>query len=85
MKRRLALGIADPVVANRFLLWGLGGLCASTIVLSSIPMMFLGTAHWASQVCMLTIGFLGTLATITYGLAFFPPKSYFARLQNAST
>ena len=76
MRRRVALEMADPVVADRFLLWGLGGACASVIVLSGSAVILVGPSHWLADASMLCIGVLGTLASGLYALAFFPPESY---------
>ena len=85
MKKRIALGLADPMVTNRFLLWGLGSLCASVIVLGAIPGIFLDPSHGLVQASLLNIGVLGTLASLAYALAFFPPASYTAWVQRAET
>ena len=60
MKKRLALGLADPVVTNRFLLWGLGSLCASLIVLSAIAPTLLDASHPLARLGLYSIGILGT-------------------------
>jgi len=77
MRRRRALGLADPVVTNRFLLWSFGAAAAA-----------LGTAvgtltSWATGTASLEIPWVvtsssahGMVAAIAMWLAFVPPKAY---------
>ena len=41
-RKRMALGLADAVIANRFLLWGIFGLLATGINIASITANALG-------------------------------------------
>jgi len=82
MKRRLELGLADPIVTNRFLLWFLATLCGmGSIWVVNIPSLAGGTSN-VSEVTALTVTCLmGTailgLTTISfYWLTFFPPSWY---------
>lgn len=84
MRRRVALGLADPLVANRFLLWGTAALgttlatwCASIpyflasrqdLVLSWTPVVYLGTATF------------GAATVVLYYLTFFAPAGYRRRV-----
>jgi hypothetical protein len=76
-RRRLRLGLSDPVVANRFLLWGLASLSELGIygvvmisILRGVPADFLnGTAA-------LVVSALGLGAAVTIMLAFLPPRAY---------
>lgn len=80
-RRRLALGLADPVVVSRFFLWGLFGLMATCInVVSVISQMVLGQAANAPAV-MLSMGIFGGAASVAMYLAFFAPAWYLARVQ----
>lgn len=77
MRRRAALGLADPVVTNRFLLWSFGAGAAG-----------LGTAigtlaSWLVDLPSLQIPWVvasssahGLVAAIAMGLAFLPPRAY---------
>lgn len=75
MRRRLRLGLADPVVANRFLLWGTAlclGLLAATVnpVIHAVP-----REGWTRPL----IGVASALATAAAActwLTFFPPPAY---------
>ena len=81
MRRRLALGLADPVVANRFLLWGLANVTTSSIFLASTFTMPVQTGQPAAAAAMSASGVL-VISSITFftasvqWLAFFPPKRY---------
>ncbi|HEY8119914.1 MAG TPA: hypothetical protein VII78_01245 [Myxococcota bacterium] len=75
-RRRLALGLADPLVVNRFLLWGFIGLSS---LLSIVPSLVIslsggnGMTHVGSRLCT-AIG--GLSASIALQLAFLPPAGY---------
>jgi hypothetical protein len=86
MRRRARLGLADPVVANRFLLWcwWTGGLLGANAVV--VLFRFLvgdlehaGPAlHTATVICVSGLGLAGG---ISLWLAFFPPPTYILRLR----
>jgi len=80
-KRRLALGLTDPVVSNRFLMWGLFGAsttCLNVFLLALTMISPDGSRSLAGQVGM---SVFGLVASATAALAFFPPRSYQARLR----
>jgi hypothetical protein len=77
MRRRVRLQLADPVVANRFLLWGLGAGAAG--VGSAVG----GAAQWWTQLpptelpwVMLSSSLHGLAAAIAMWLAFVPSARY---------
>ena len=80
MRRRLALGLVDPMVANRFFLWGTGslGTCLA-IWVSSLPFLWMDdpagalVAMPAIQVATATVG---VVTVVIYSLTFFPPAAY---------
>jgi hypothetical protein len=77
MQRRRAIGLADPLVANRFLLWGLGAGAAG--VGSLIGTVFgLVLARPLNQLPVLTLvlSLHGLVAAIALWLAFVPPVWY---------
>lgn len=80
-RRRLALGLADPVVANRFLLWGVFGLMATGINGTSALGSVLGIDPSRAPLVLLPLGFLGAMASVAMYLAFFPPAWYLARVR----
>ncbi len=76
MKRRLALGFADPVVANRFLLWGLAG--AGNVVLIAVIMwcMHLKMVILREPTPLSVMAGVGFVMSAAWYLTFFPPRSY---------
>jgi hypothetical protein len=83
--RRLALGLADPVIVNRFLLWGLFGLMATGINLASATGVVLGVDPAQSLLVLLPMGVLGAAASALMYLAFFPPAWYVGWLRPGAT
>jgi hypothetical protein len=82
--RRLAIGLADPVVANRFLLWGLFGLMATGINVASAAGNVLGIDPSRSPLVLVPMGVLGAIASVAMYLAFFPPAWYLARVRGGA-
>jgi hypothetical protein len=75
MRRRLGLGLADPVVTNRFLVGGMaigfGALAVATEgVLHVLPDV--GPSGTIASIC----GSLGAISILGYWLTFFPPRAY---------
>jgi len=88
-RRRLRLGLADPLVTNRFLLLGLWAVAwaamgFSDIVARGIYVMVSGSTtevrlDTAGPIILVTIAItsaFGTLAAVTLGLSFFPTRAY---------
>jgi hypothetical protein len=84
MRRRQAIGLADPMVTNRFLLWGTASLGTALATWTSSVGFFLPqnpdvVAVWEPilQIATATFG----VATVTlYYLTFFPPSWYRQRI-----
>lgn len=76
LRRRRALGLADPLLVNRIFLWGLGMLCAMTLTSVSAAINALGIAFNQSTPGILTTGVMGTLCAASVWFAFFPPAAY---------
>jgi hypothetical protein len=77
MRRRERLGLADPVVTSRFLLWGVGlglGLAASTMG----PVIHLLPASWDAPMKGLAAGF-GLVSAGCLWLTFFTPAWWVRR------
>ena len=77
MRRRMRLGLADPVVANRFLLWGLGAGAAG--IGSAVG----GVMQWWTQLpplempwVLLSSSLHGLAAAVAMWLAFIPNAAY---------
>ena len=75
MRRRVSLGIADPLVANRFLLWGLGTLAVSAVTLLHLAVQIFGSYELPSSL-LGVVSVLVLAAAIAEWLAFFPPAAY---------
>jgi hypothetical protein len=75
-RKRLALGLADPLVANRFLLWAWIGVFSTLTVAPAFVVTLLGgdgTTHVGARF-FTAIG--GLASSICLQLAFLPPASY---------
>jgi hypothetical protein len=79
MRKRASLGLADPLVANRFLLWTIASITTfASIWLVEVP-TFPGyermaeAAERVSSVTMLCTSVFGIATIFTYWLTFFPP------------
>jgi hypothetical protein len=83
-RRRFALGLADAVVVNRFLLWGAFGLAASGINVASGIGAALGLDPSQSAVVLVPMGLLGFVASVSMYLAFLPPAAYLARIRGSA-
>lgn len=77
LRRRMALGLADPVVSNRFLLWGVSGVSATLGITVSTAMILLGKAGAGMHpVSMLAVGIAGFTSSVSLYLAFLPPAAW---------
>jgi hypothetical protein len=74
MSRRVALGLADPVVANRILLWSVTSLIVVAQYAYSLCGLWLGPAFAALSTAV--IGSLGLGIALLLALAFFPPQPF---------
>lgn len=77
MRRRLRIGLADPVVTNRLLLWGIGAFSAGfgTLV-GVVAQVFLGVSSAETPWVMASSSAHGFVAAVAMGLAFVPPRAY---------
>lgn len=80
-EKRLALGLADPVVADRFRLWATAILTADLISVISVGFQWSGVKMAGTSAGALVVGSLGLLAAATLWLAFVPSESYLARIR----
>jgi len=81
MKRRMKLGLADPVVTNRFLLWTFAAFFGAMLMATAIPPVVLEHTHPVSHAALVLFGLSGAAAATCYWLAFFPPEAYRQRLR----
>lgn len=76
LRRRMGLGLADPVVANRFLLWGVAGVLSFTAAGTMGAIVLAGGDPVHHAGARLAIGVGGFLVSVALYLAFMPPASY---------
>jgi len=95
MSRRVELGLADPVVANRFTLFSLwtGSLAVLPTVVVAIRLYLRGTGldeaaviaenpvGWIMPLIRIVLVSGGLTAAVAIWLSFFPPRFYIARLE----
>jgi hypothetical protein len=80
--RRQALGLADPLVASRFLLFAVYGLAATAILLANAAAVVFGFNLATSLVVLAPSALLGLVSSAAIYFAFLPPRWYLARLRS---
>jgi hypothetical protein len=76
-RRRLRFGLSDPVVANRFLLWGLAAISELLIYVVVMVSILRGVpADFLNGTAAIFVSAFGLSAAVTVLLAFLPPRSY---------
>ncbi len=75
-RRRLRLDLADPVVVERFLLWGLSNFGAVLLGATLLQSLLRGNLVLRDPFALMALSILGTAMVFTQGLSFFPPKFY---------
>lgn len=75
-RRRLAIGLADPLVVNRFALWTLIGVFALISVVPGLVLALGGRNPLDFPMTRLLTGLSGVGTTVAMQLAFLPPASY---------
>ena len=81
-RRRLRLGLADPLVVNRFLLWAIGLLA---VFLIWVQLAFVMAAGADPRTTFLGTALLGFVCAGSLWLAFFPPAAWRRRFTDPST
>jgi hypothetical protein len=82
LRRRARLGLADPLVADRMLLWGAGSLARASLVFAGpIASAFLAGRTEAERLSLgagvlVVATLLGLVTSASYWLAFQPPRVY---------
>jgi hypothetical protein len=77
MRRRLALGLAEPRVTNRFLLYGVGiGSAGAGAIISRAAQELLGKGMAEMPLLMLSNSLFGLVAAVCMGVAFLPPRAW---------
>lgn len=97
MRQRERLGLADPILTNRFFLWSIWTgavtlLPMIALLLRTASIVVLGSEEFASgvaeKILPLTVGsvrviflIVGPVAVVALSLSFFPPAAYLDRIQ----
>jgi len=77
MRKRSSLGLADPVVTNRFLMWGIGsGMAAIGTGIATIVSMLSGVSTLESPGIVASSSAHGFVSALAIWLAFLPPARY---------
>jgi hypothetical protein len=77
MRRRARLQLADPVLANRFLLWGLGiGAAGVGSLVGNVAMLVTGSALAELNGVTLSNSLFGLASAVLMWIAFLPPAAY---------
>jgi hypothetical protein len=84
MRRRQQLGLADPLLTDRFRLWAVAMFAAALITIISITAESLGSSLAGTAFGGIVIGSLGSVSAGAIWLAFLPPAAYRRRLQRAA-
>jgi hypothetical protein len=77
LRKRVVLGLADPVSAHQIRLWGLAWTCVALI--AGVPMVassVFGMVLAQSSVLLVGVAGLNAAAWVCTWLAFFPPPAY---------
>ncbi|WP_282422831.1 hypothetical protein [Polyangium sp. 15x6] len=77
MRKRVRFGLAEPIVADRFVLWGFGYLCAALMLdgLTAGGALHVQQSRFA-DVFLVGGAAFGVPAMLAFGLSFFPPVAY---------
>ena len=81
MRKRRMLGLVDPVVCNRFFLWGVGGLGAFLGIATLSASLLLGWRLVTHPLPMFGLFASGFSLAVTWWLAFLPPLAYLEHLR----
>jgi hypothetical protein len=77
LRRRMTLGLSDPLMAHRFLLWAISGTCAfATAGAGTLFTMALRTPLSSNPVAFGLVQLGLFVASLALWLAFFPPAFY---------
>ena len=74
--RQRGLGLGDPVVANRLLLWAIAGLATVALCIAIAACMLAGLAPLRHTLPLAAIGMAALCASTCWTLAFLPPPAY---------
>jgi hypothetical protein len=76
LRRRMAVGLADAVVTNRFFLWAIAGAAGAVLTGAVLLFIFAGLVVMREPLCLIAISSCGTVIAAGWYLAFLPPEPY---------
>ena len=76
MRRRATVGLGDPVVANRFLLWAIAGSLQVISALVTVQTLRTGGNIAADPAAVLATSLVGVFNSVLLVLIFMPPARY---------
>ncbi len=80
IQRRSAIGLADPVLTNRFLLWAVMGILASFTNFLNLGYLLAGRNIMANPATVLATSLNGVVNSVRIILIFMPPSWYLQRI-----
>lgn len=84
LRLRVPLGLADPLVVNRLVLWACVGISSTLINASNAVAVLRGLNVLQDPATMIATGVLGSVNSVALWLAFLPPASYAARVRRGA-
>lgn len=84
LRKRARIGLASPEVANRVLLWGIGGFASCAMPLHGLAGRIL-IGPEVSDAYRGVTSLIGLVVAVAIWLAFFPPAAYRARFHPEAT
>lgn len=81
-RRQQSLGLADPVVTNRLLLWGIASATCSALLVVIMACVLWGMTIMREPGPLLAISATGCIMSASWYLTFFAPESYLAFIRD---
>jgi len=76
LRRRLRLGLIEPVLLNKLFLWGVSGACGTSMAILAVAGTVFDFDYRHAQSTLMIYGVLGAIGAAAIWLAFFPPERY---------
>ncbi len=76
LRRQLAIGLGDPVISDRFLLWGIASVTCSLLMILIIGCVLSGMTILQEPAPLVAIAAAGCIMSVAWYLTFFAPKGY---------
>ncbi len=84
-RRRLAIGLGDPVVVNRFLVWGCMGVLETLANIGALIPEMQGLSPFRNTAGALIMAANGLVGTGLMFLTFMPPKAYLSLVRQRAS